>query len=97
MGDEVKSAFYTLREFMFDAVYLPTDRSPQGMAAREIMRVLYAHFDSNRDQIPQEYDHRSQSEDEAVVDFISGMTDHYAMRVAESVKPGITRPFEERT
>ncbi len=96
MGDEVKNAFYTLREFMFDEVYLPTDRSPQGVAAREIMRLLYSHFDSNRNEIPPEYDHRSRSEDEAVVDFISGMTDHYAMRVAEGLQPGITQPFKER-
>ena len=97
MGDEVKSAFYSLREFMFDEVYLPTDRSPQGRAAREIMRLLYSHFDSNRGEIPPEYDYRSRSEDEAVVDFISGMTDNYAIRVAEGIEPGITRPFKERT
>ena len=96
MGEEVKGAFYTLREFMFDEVYLPTDRSPQGMAAREVMRLLYSHFNNNRDQIPPEYDQRSCSEDEAVVDFISGMTDHYAMRVAETLEPGITMPFKER-
>lgn len=97
MGDEVKSAFYTLREFMFDVVYLPTDRSAQGRAAREIMRLLYSHFESYRDEIPPEYGHRSRSENEAVVDFISGMTDHYAMRVAERLEPGITLPFRERT
>ena len=96
MGDEVKSTFYTLREFMFDEVYIPTDRSLQGSAAREIMRLLYAHFDNNRDEIPPEYYYRSRSEDEAVVDFISGMTDHYALRVAESIQPGITLPFKER-
>ena len=96
MGSEVKSAFYTLREFMFDEVYIPTDKSPQGSAARAIMRLMYSHFDSNRDEIPPEYDRRSRSEDEAVVDFISGMTDHYALRVAESIQPGVTHPFEER-
>ena len=97
MGDEVKKAFYTLREFMFDEVYIPTDKSPQGTAAREIMRLLYSHFDGNRDEIPPEYDHRSRSEDEAVVDFISGMTDHYALRVAENIQPAITLPFKERS
>ena len=97
MGDDVKRAFYALREFMFDEVYIPTDKSPQGTAARAIMRLLYSHFDSNRDEIPSEYDYRSRSEDEAVVDFISGMTDHYAMRVAGSIEPGITLPFEERS
>jgi dGTPase len=97
MGKEVKSAFYTLREFMFDSVYIPTDNSPQGQGARAVMRLLYSHLDNNRHEIPPEYDHRSRSEDEAVVDFISGMTDHYALRVAEGIEPGITLPFEERS
>ena len=97
MGKEVKSAFYTLREFMFDSVYIPTDNSPQGQGARAVMRLLYSHLDNNRHEIPPEYDHRSRSEDEAVVDFISGITDHYALRVAESIEPGITLPFGERS
>ena len=97
MGHEVKNAFNELRDFMFKYVYIPGDEGVFGQAARRILRTLYRHFDSNRDRIPPEYGHRSGSENLIVVDFISGMTDHYAIRVAEQIEPGITRPFQERT
>ena len=96
MGDEVRNAFYTLREFMFDEVYLPEDDGVLGETSRAIVRLLYTHFDANRQEIPSEYVRRSRSEDAAVVDYVSGMTDHYALRVAERIRPGITKPFEER-
>jgi dGTPase len=96
MGETARSAFNTLREFMFQRVYIPEDRGVQGRAARKIVRLLYKHFDANRDEIPSEYNARSKSEDAAAVDFISGMTDHYAMRTAEAIRPGITAPFSEQ-
>lgn len=96
MGDEVRRAFNELREFMFERVYIPEDRGEQGQAARQIMRFLYRHFDENRDEIPSEYNVRSKSEDAAAVDYISGMTDHYALRTAEAIQPGIAAPFTER-
>ena len=97
MSHEVKNAFNELRDFMFKNVYIPGDESALGQTARKIMRTLYRHFDTNRDQIPPEYGYRSGSENLIVVDFISGMTDLYAIRVAEQIQPGITRPFQERT
>lgn len=96
MGDEVRGAFYTLREFMFEEVYLPEDSGVLGETSRAIVRLLYTHFDANRREIPPEYARRSRSEDAAVVDYVSGMTDHYALRMAERIRPGITKPFEER-
>ena len=95
MGEEVRHAFNTLREFMFENVYLPEDDGPLGVAAAEIVRLLYSHFDRNRDEIPPEYGRRSETEDDAVVDFISGMTDRYAVRTAERIAPGVARPFME--
>ncbi len=96
MGDEARHAFYTLREFMFDNVYIPEDMGALGQAASEIIRLLYTHFDANRHLIPAEYGQRSRSEDMAAADFVSGMTDHYALRVAESLEPGVTAEFQER-
>ena len=60
------------------------------------MSLLYSHFSADREEIPPEYGKRSRSEDMAVVDYISGMTDHYAIRVAERISPGIAAPFTER-
>ena len=96
MSDDVRSAFYTLREFMFDNVYLPESNGVLGRTAEDIVSLLYSHFTANRSEIPSEYGQRSKSEDMAVVDYISGMTDHYAIRVAERVRPGIAAPFAER-
>ena len=96
MGADVRAAFNVLREFMFEHVYVPEDQGLLGQTAKAVVRLLYFHFDSNRSLIPPEYEHRSGSEDMAVVDFVSGMTDRYALSVAERIQPGITRPFQER-
>ncbi len=96
MSDRCRLALNSLRGFMFERVYNPQDQSPYGQTARQVMRLLYAHFDSNRSGIPSEYNARSKSGDVAVVDFISGMTDHYALRVAEGLQPGIASPFDKR-
>ena len=96
MSKEIRDAFYTLREFMFDNVYLPESNGTLGKTAEDIMSLLYSHFSADREEIPPEYGKRSRSEDMAVVDYISGMTDHYAIRVAERISPGIAAPFTER-
>ena len=96
MSEDMRSAFYALREFMFDNVYLPESNGTLGRTAEDIMGLLYSHFSANRGEIPTEYGQRSKSEDMAVVDYISGMTDHYAIRIAERISPGIAAPFTER-
>ena len=96
MGEEVRGAFMELREFMFDTVYLPTDDTPEGYAARRIVRFLHGYFSELNDKIPPEYAQRSRSPEEAVVDYVSGMTDNYAIRLAEKLSPGIAKTFSER-
>ena len=96
MGGEVRAAFMELREFMFDTVYLPNDDSPEGDAARRIVRFLYGYFGERHDEIPPEYAQRSRTRQEAVVDYVSGMTDLYAIRLAEKLSPSITKTFSER-
>ena len=96
MGTEVRDAFMELREFMFSTVYLPNDDSPEGEAARRIVRFLYGYFGEQPHEIPPEYARRSRTPGEAVVDYISGMTDHYAIRLAEKLAPGIAKTFSER-
>ena len=96
MGDGVRSAFMELREFMFDTVYLPNDDSPEGDSARRIVRFLYGYFGERPHEIPPEYAQRSRTPAEAVVDYVSGMTDLYAIRLAEKLAPGIAKTFSER-
>jgi dGTPase len=92
----VRQTMNALREFMFRNVYEPEEKGEEGQAARRIVRLLYEHFNENRTEIPPEYGPRSRSEDDAVVDYISGMTDQYAIRVAEKIRPGIAKVFRSR-
>lgn len=91
MSEEMRDAVYALREFMFTAVYVPEDLGETGQAARRIIRMLYCYVKENRCRIPSEL----RCGDRAVVDHLSGMTDHYAMRLAESIEPGISRSLTD--
>jgi dGTPase len=96
MSPEVRHAVMTLREFMFEKVYGPEDRGEEGRAAREIIKLLYHYYNEVREEIPPEYAMRSRSEDQAVVDYISGMTDRYALRMVEKIRPGASKIFQKR-
>ena len=96
MSLAMRDAVNSLREFMFTNVYVPEDQGEEGQAARRIVRLLYRYFNENRNEIPSEYSLRSRSEDQAVVDYISGMTDRFAVRVAERIEPGVSEIFRSR-
>ena len=87
MSPEVRGALNTMRDFMFEEVYLAKHRAEEGEAAREIIRLLYAYYGENRDKIPRELRRDGRS----VVDYIAGMTDRYALRTAEGIRPGVSR------
>lgn len=95
MSQNVRAAFNNLREFMFHQVYIPEDLSDQGETAKRIIVLLYRHFDKNPDKIPAEYKLGNEIKETALFDYISGMTDYYALRTAETIAPGITAPFSE--
>ena len=97
MSECVRDAMNALRGFMFENVYGPEDIGQEGVAAREIIAALYDHFSNNPDAIPNEYNLRSESPKLAVVDYISGMTDRYAIRLSEQLYPGIAEIFLKRS
>jgi len=91
LSPETRQAMMLLREFMFERVYLPLGRSAESEAARDVVRALYSHFLSNPEEVPPPYFGPNIAPEQAAVDYLSGMTDHYAIRVAERVKPGVSR------
>ena len=91
MGPEVRGAMNGLRDFMFQRVYLPLGRSEESEAAGEIVRMLHHHLVNHSEAIPPAYFHHEESPEQAAVDYLSGMTDHYAIRLAEGLQPGISR------
>ena len=96
MSPRVRQAVNTLREYMFRNVYEPEDDGEEGQAARRIVRLLYQHLSDHPDEVPIEYDMRSGSGHDAGVDYLSGMTDRYALRLAEKIRPGVAEIFRSK-
>ena len=90
MSPGVREAMNILREFMFQRVYLPSNNGKEGGKAREVLNLLYHHLCNNHQGIPENYFRPDESEERAVVDYIAGMTDYFAVRMAEKVHPGIS-------
>lgn len=93
MSNTVRNAVNTLRDFMFENVYTPEDKGIQGETARNIISLLYDHYCAQPDEVPEEYRQINGANQHAAADYVSGMTDHYAMRVSESLEPGIAAPL----
>ena len=91
MGAPVRRAMNLLREFMFHRVYLPLGDGRESEAAREIVRLLFHHFVQRPEEVPPAYFRHEESPEQAAVDHLAGMTDHYAIRLAERLSPGISR------
>jgi dGTPase len=76
-SDEVAEAFLALRAFMFERVYLAPPASEEADRARHVVTALFEHYVANPGLLP------PSPEDDPVVratDFVSGMTDRYALR-----------------
>lgn len=83
MSPRVLEATSILRQFLFERVYnVARDEAER---AREVVRLLYRHFIEHDEVLPKEYNLRDDSVERRVVDYIAGMTDNYALRMAEEV------------
>ncbi len=83
MSPRVLKATNSLREFLFKKVY--TDSSRQAEQAREVIYQLYKYFIIHENQLPAELLIVSQETERRVVDYIAGMTDRYAIRLAQEL------------
>jgi dGTPase len=85
MSPKVLEASNTLRDFLFDRVYNLQAAQEEAARAREVVRLLYKHFNAQEGELPPEYSLYSDEVERRVVDYIAGMTDQYASRLAEEV------------
>jgi dGTPase len=72
-GEEIGAAMLSLRAFMFERVYLGEHVRPEHERARATVRAIFERLLARGD------------EPDAIVDFISGMTDRYALTYAASL------------
>jgi len=91
MDPEARDAMMELRNYMFQNIYLPLSDNKQSEVGRDVVKLLYSYFVENAEEIPPPYFSPGADPDRAAVDYVSGMTDHYAIRQAEKLEPGITQ------
>ena len=96
MSPTVSEAANALRDFLFQTVYLPESNTRQAERAQEIVGLLYRHFSQHPDLIPDGCSVDGEAPERMTLDYISGMTDAYALRVAETIQPGTTEGFLEQ-
>ena len=84
MSDEVAKATAKLRAFMFERVYELANKSIQDRAER-LLTQLFEYFMKNANELPAPYDKLLDEypKDRVVCDYISGMTDKYAIGAFE--------------
>ena len=86
MSPEVLTAANTLREFLFERVYNLRSAQEETDKAREVIRSLFKYFNEHEGKLPAEYRLHVGDTERNVVDYIAGMTDQYALRLAEEIK-----------
>ncbi|MBI4186924.1 MAG: deoxyguanosinetriphosphate triphosphohydrolase [Chloroflexi bacterium] len=85
MSRQVLEATNALREFLFERVYNWHAAQEDTEKARDVIRSLYEYFKRHIDKLPAEYRLHSHEAERQVVDYIAGMTDQYALRLAEEL------------
>lgn len=87
MEKEKMEATERLRDFMFDKVYVdPAARSEEGKAG-EMIGLMYDYFKKNPEKLPDFYRNLLEkfSIDTVVTDYLSSMTDRYAVYAFEEI------------
>lgn len=92
-GDEIKmscdvyKAFIEFKDFMFSSVYVNPEAKGQEEKAKDILRKMYEYFVKNTEKMPKEYLEivAQEGKERAVCDYISGMSDRYAISLFEDL------------
>lgn len=85
MSPPILEATNALREFLYQHVYLNSQAKADDGKVRIMIEMLYMHFLEHPEELPpdlQRINHeRGEPTERAVVDYIAGMTDRYAIKV----------------
>jgi dGTPase len=85
MSPATLAATNALREFMYTAVYLDSRAKADDGKVRTLIDLLFHHFMEHPEQLPEDLRRinreREEPTERAVVDYIAGMTDRYAIKV----------------
>lgn len=91
MSASFVQAANSLRDFLFARVYNIQAVKEEAERAREVMNFLYRYFREHPGELPEEYNFQ-EPEEQRVVDYVAGMTDNYALRLAQELSGGSKLP-----
>ena len=87
MSPEMEEAFQTFHAFMFEAVYHNPVAKSEEQKVENILRSIWDHYIAHIGELPALYQRVALEDgpERAVCDYISGMTDGYAMEVYDKL------------
>lgn len=88
MSEEVHTAMFGLRRFMFDHVYFNPQTKKEEKKVHHIIEPLFSYYLHHIDLLPdvsRERIGRTESKEQAVCDYIAGMTDHFAIETYKEI------------
>ena len=86
MSPEMQEGMNVFRKFMFERVYLNSDAKKEDHKISRLLEDLYSYYLEHEEELPSEYMiRRGDSLLRRITDYISGMTDSYAVEVFNSL------------
>ena len=87
MESHVLDATNELRAFLFKNVYFNSEAKSEESKAEGLVETLYTYFASHPEKLPSEFSQTVEKEgaERAACDYISGMTDRYAIRTYSEI------------
>lgn len=87
MDEKTADCFERLHEFLFETVYRNPKAKSEEMKVYGFIKGLYEYYIANGDKLPTEYRSICEKEgiERAVVDYIAGMTDHFATQSFQKI------------
>ncbi len=82
MGPQVRAAANALRDFLFQRVYLWEGRRQEAERAKALVRALYLYYLEHPDEIKSDYVIPDDPPWRKAADYVSGMTDLFALQTA---------------
>lgn len=86
MSDDISSAIYALRDFLYERVYESDKLIKEFTKAKKVLQDLYVYYLRNVDEVFADIPKEKKSDKHRVVcDFIAGMTDRFALMTYEKL------------
>lgn len=87
MASEIEAQYDALHDFMYSTVYVDKIAKKEEQKVERVIASLYDHYLQRPAEMPVQYQHIAEQEgpDRAVTDYISGMSDEFAIRTFETL------------